>query len=41
MFKMLNGCENIDRNIVFSVKEDRQTRGHGVRVVKEQCRLDI
>ena len=40
MFKILNGYENIDRNIFFSVKEDR-TRGHGVTIAKKQRRLDI
>ena len=29
VFKILNGYDNIDRNIFFSVKEDR-TRGHGI-----------
>ena len=29
VFKILNGYENIDRNIFFSVKEERRTRGHG------------
>ena len=28
VFKVLNGYENIDRNILFSVKEERGTRGH-------------
>ena len=28
VFKILNGYENIDRNIVFTVKEERKTRGH-------------
>ena len=41
MFKISNGYENIDRNIVFLVKEDRRTRGHKVTLAKEQCRLDI
>ena len=41
MFKILNGCENIDRNILFSVKTDRRTRYHGVTLAKKQCRLDI
>ena len=41
MFKILNGYENIDRNIVFTVKEERRTRGHGVTLAKKQCRLDI
>ena len=41
VFKTLNGYENIDRNIVFTVKEKRRTRGHGVTLAKKQCRLDI
>ena len=40
MFKILNGYENIDRNICFSIKEER-TRGHRVTLAKKQCRLDI
>ena len=41
VFKILDGYENIDRNICFSVKEERRTRGHGVILAKKQCRLDI
>ena len=41
VFKILNGYENIDRNIFFKVKEERWTRGHGVTLAKKQCRLDI
>ena len=41
VFKILNGYENIDRNIFFTIKEERRTRGHGVILAKEQCRLDI
>ena len=41
MFKILNGYENIDRNIFFTVKEERRTRGHGATLAKKQCRLDI
>ena len=41
VFKILNGYENIDRNILFTVKEERRTRGHGVTLGKKQCRLDI
>ena len=41
MFKIWNGYENIDRNIFFSVKEERRTRGHGITLAKKQCRLDI
>ena len=40
-FKILNGYENIDRNMVFSLKKDSRTRGHEVKSVKDQCRLDI
>ena len=41
VFKILDGYENIDRNIIYSVKEKRKTRGHGVTLAKKQCRLDI
>ena len=41
MLKILNGYEDIDRNNVFSVKEERQTRGRGVTLAKKQCRLYI
>ena len=40
VFKILNGYENTD-NILFTVKEERSTRGHGVTLAKKQCRLDI
>ena len=41
VFKILNWYENIDRNIFFSVKEERRTRGHGFTLAKKQCRLDV
>ena len=41
VLKILNGYENIDRNIFVTVKEERRTRGHGVTLAKKQCRLDI
>ena len=41
VFKILNGYENIDRNIFFSLKKDNRTRGHDVTILKDQCRLDI
>ena len=41
VFKILKAYENIDRNIVFSPKDDNRTRGHDVTSVKHQCRLDI
>ena len=39
--KILNVYENIDRNMFFSLKKDSRTRGHEVKLVKDQCRLDI
>ena len=36
-----NGYENIDRNMFFSFKKDSRTRGHKVKLVKNQCRLNI
>ena len=41
VFKILNGYENIDRNMFFSLKKDSRTRGHEVKLVKDQCRSDI
>ena len=41
VLKILNGYENIDRNILFSVMEDRRTRRHGITLAKKQCRLHI
>ena len=41
VFKVLNGYENIDTNMFFSLKKNSRTRGHGVKLVKDQCRLDI
>ena len=41
VFNILNGYENIHRNIFFTVKGERRTRGHGVTLAKKQCRLDI
>ena len=39
--KILNGYDNLDRNMFFSLKKDNRTRGHEVTLVKDQCRLDI
>ena len=41
VFKILNGYENIDRNIFVSIKKERRNGGHGVTLAKKQCRLDI
>ena len=30
VFEILNGYENIDRNIFFSLKKDSRTKGHEV-----------
>ena len=38
---ILNGYENIDRNIIFSLKKDNRTRGHEETLVKDQRRLDM
>ena len=40
-FKILNVYENIGRNIVSSHKNDRRTKGHEVKLVKDKSRLDI
>ena len=39
--KLLNGYENINRNMYISFKKHSRTRGHDVKLVKDQCRLDI
>ena len=39
--KIVNGYENIDRNMFFELKEGSRTRGHKAALVKEQCRLDM
>ena len=41
VFKILNGYENIDRNVFFSLKKDSRTRRHEVKLVEDQCGLDI
>ena len=41
VFKILNGYENIDRNMFFAPKKNSRTRGHEEKLVKDQCRLDI
>ena len=37
VFKILNGYENIDRNIFFTVKEERRTRGHVVSYISKEA----
>ena len=41
MFKIVNGYEDVDRNMFFKFKEGSRTRGHKAALVKEQCRLDM
>ena len=40
MFKIVNGYEDVDRNMFFKLKEGSRTREHNAALVKEQCRLD-
>ena len=40
MFKIVNGYEDVDRNMFFKLKEGSRTRGHKAALVMEQCRLD-
>ena len=41
VFKILNGYENIDSNIVFEIKQSKITRGHSFTLLKKQSRLDV
>ena len=41
VFKILNGYEDVDRDMFFKLKEGSRTRGHKAALVKEQCRLDM
>ena len=41
MFKIVNGYEDVGRNMFFKRKEGSRTRGNKAALVKEQCRLDM
>ena len=41
MFKIVNGYEDVDRNMFFKLKEGSRTREHKAALIKEQCRLDM
>ena len=41
MFNIVNGYEDVDRNMFFKLKEGSRTRGHKATLVKEQYRLDM
>ena len=40
-FKIVNGYEDVDRNMFFNLKEGSSIKGHKAALVKEQCRLDM
>ena len=35
VFKMVNGFDDVDRNMFFKLKESSRTRGHKAALVKE------
>ena len=39
VFKIVNGYEDVERNMSFKLKEGSRTRGHKAALVKEQCRF--
>ena len=39
--RIVNGYEDVDRNMFFKLKEGSRTRGHKAALVKEQYRLDM
>ena len=41
VFKIVNGYEDVDRNMFFKLKEGSRIRRHKAALVKEQCRLDM
>ena len=41
MFTVVNGYEDVDRNMFFKLKEGSRTRGHKAALIKEQCKLDM
>ena len=41
VFKIVNGYEDVDRNMFFKLKEGSRTKGHKAELVKGQCRLDM
>ena len=40
VFKIVNGYEDVDRNMFFKLKKGSRTRGHKAALVREQCMLD-
>ena len=41
MITIVNGYDDVDRNMFFKHKEGSRTRGRKAALVKEQCRLDM
>ena len=41
VFKIMNGYEDVDRNMFFKLKAGSRNRRHNAALVKEQCRLDM
>ena len=41
VFRIVNGYEDIDRNMFYQLKESSRSRGHKAALVNEQCRLDM
>ena len=41
VFKMVNGYEDVDRNMFFKLKKGSRTREHKAALVKEQYRLEM
>ena len=41
VFKIVNGYVDVDRNMLFKLKEGSRTRGCKAALVKEQHRLDM
>ena len=41
VLKIVNGYEDIDRNIFFKLKEGSRTRGHKAALITEQCHTCI
>ena len=41
VFKIVNGYEDVDRNMFFKLEEGNRPRGQKAALVNEQCRLDM
>ena len=41
LLKIVNYYEDVDRNMLFKLKECSRTRGHKAAFVKEQCKFDM